>query len=147
MGPMKDPDLARVRHQQPKLILGRLHVLVVQQHMRAGYRCACRRHPRNHSRRRVLQRIARQLVLDRLRDVDLAVVRHLEQVQQHVCDLFADALLRSSILVRKLRRLRRHPLKDLRELSRLDQQGRRQILRRVKRLPIAFRSKVAQLGL
>ncbi len=53
----------------------------------------------------------------------------------------------AGVLVGNLRLLRRHPLEDLRQLGRLDHQGRGQVLRRVERLPVALGSKVAQLGL
>jgi len=54
-----------------------------------------RRDAGNRMLRRVLQCITPQLGTDGLRDVDLAVLGHLQQVEQHVGDLFADALART----------------------------------------------------
>lgn len=61
--------------------------------------------------------LPRQLVPNRLRQIDLAVIRHLQQVEQHVRDLLADALIGCGILERKPRLLRRLPLEDLRQLG------------------------------
>jgi hypothetical protein len=75
------------------------------------------------------------------------VIRHLQQVEQHIGDLLADALLGCGIRVRKPRLLRRLPLEDLRQFGRLDHEGRGQVLGRVKRLPVALRREVPQFGL
>jgi hypothetical protein len=59
------------------------------------------------------------------------VIRHLQQVEQHIRDLLADALLGCGINVRKPGLLRRLPLEDLRQFGRLDHEGRGQVLWRV----------------
>jgi hypothetical protein len=147
MRSMEYPDLAHIRDQCPQLGLARLDVLVVEQDMRAGHRCARRRHPRNRMLRRVLHGILRELVPHRLRHIDLAMVRHLHEIEQHIGDLLADALLGAGVLVRKPRLVRRVPLEDLRQLGRLDHERCREVLGRVKRLPVSLRREMTQLGL
>ena len=115
--------------------------------MCVGWRRVGRRHPFDRPLGRVLQRIARKPVPDGGANVDLAVVSHLQKIEQHVGDLLADVLLRRRRQVGLARLLRRHPLEDFRQLGRLDHQRRRQVLRCVKGLPVAFRGEVAQRGL
>ena len=76
--PMEHPHLARVRHQGPQLRLGRLHVLVVKQHMRTGPGGSRRRDARNRHASAGTSTHCAPAWPDRLLDVDLAVVGHLQ---------------------------------------------------------------------
>ena len=76
--------------------------------------------------------------------VDGAMVRHLQQVEQHVGHLVGDVLPGCRVKLRGLRFFGRHPLEYFGQLGGFHHQRRAQIFGRVKPLPVARSGEIAQ---
>jgi hypothetical protein len=147
---VEDPQPGRVWHQRSHLLIGGLHVLVVDQHMRerlVGYGQGWQRHVDRPVGRRVLAGVALQLVQHRRGQVHAGVFGHLQQVDLNVGDLLADVLLLRWVGRRGRRLVGGQPLEDLQQLGRFHHQGHRQVLGRVKARPVPHRGEVAHRGL
>ena len=143
-GAVEQPHVRHVGHQGADLGVLGLHVLPVHQHVGLRQRGVFRAHRHAGLDGRVLARVFHQLAAHRALQVHRGVVGHLQQVQQHVGHFVGDALLRHMVVMRRLRLLGRHPLEDLGQLGGLDHQRHRQVLGRVKGLPVTLGSELAQ---
>ena len=85
-----------------------------------------------------------QLALHSAVQINVALVGHLQQVQQHVGNFIGNVLFLIWIQMCRLRLLRGHPLEDFGQLSGLHHQRSAQVLGRVKRLPMALSREFTQ---
>ena len=89
-----------------------------------------------HALDRILALVERNLVVGSLQEIDVERIGDAQQINEHVGELETHALV--ALRVERSALLFREPLKLLDELGDLDGQRHRQILRRVKLLPVSL---------
>src|SRR5690606_30173114 len=90
----------------------------------------------------VLNLVQRDLVVGRAQEVDADDVREAQEIKEHVRGL--EARLLEPRRAERAALVLRQPLKDLEELGRLGGERHRQVLRRMKLIPIARGRELAQ---